>query len=235
MFYSPDVPLNRKLESLFMLSFYPIQSIIALAHLTIMFAWALDIKIMSFFPFPAVLAGYAAISLIDGFYVWVQMYEREGLIRGTKRYIVTLLPMMLFHGGYFYHYVQQLIKGLKGYARFNLSEKKYVLLERDWAYHYSSNKFAFNLGSLGLGLFVWGTLFYAHTFRDFISMAPFIFNIFLWGFSLLAFVPRRKGVLGKIDIIGEIVFVIAKSYYDLLLWPFKFLKKAYLMPAIKHL
>jgi hypothetical protein len=225
MFYSPDVPLYRKLESLFMLSFYPIQSIIALSHLTIMFAWALDIKIMSFFPFFAVLAGYAAITLIDGLYVWVHMYEREGIIRGTKRYITTLLPMMLFHGSYFYHYMQQLIKGLKGYARFNISEKKYNLSKRDWNYHYSANKFAFNMGSLGLGLFIWGVLFYTHNSRDYILMMPFIFNIFLWGFSMLAFVPRKEGIFGKVDIIGEAAFMIIRSYYDIFLWPFKFLKK----------
>ncbi len=225
MFNSLDVPLYRKLESLFMLSFYPIQSIVALSHLTIMFAWALDIEIMSFFPFFAVLAGYAAITLIDGLYVWVHMYEREGIIRGTKRYIVTLLPMMLFHGSYFYHYMQQLIKGLKGYARFNISEKKYTLSTRDWNYHYSVNKFAFKMGSLGLGLFIWGVLFYTHNSRDYLLMMPFILNIFLWGFSTLVFIPRKKGLFGKVDIIGEAVFMILSSYYDILLWPFRFIKK----------
>lgn len=226
MFLSAEVPFYRKLESLFMLSFYPIQSIVALSHLTIMLAWALDVKVMSFFPFPAVLTGYITITLIDGLYVWVHMYEREGIVRGTKRYIVTLLPMMLFHGGYFYHYIQQLIKGLKGYARFNVSAKGYTLSASDWNYHYSSNKFAFNMGTLGLGLFILGVLFYEHNLRDFILVTPFIFNTLLWGFAMLIFVPRRKGVLGKIDIIGEIVFVIIRSCYDIFFWPFNFSSNA---------
>ncbi|MBU2504579.1 MAG: hypothetical protein KKB89_02140, partial [Candidatus Omnitrophica bacterium] len=98
MLISSAVPLHRKLESLFMVSYYLVQLIIALAHFLILFAWALNLKIMSFFPLPAVLFGYLVVALVDSFYVWIHMYEREGILRGTKRYLVTLVPMMLFHG-----------------------------------------------------------------------------------------------------------------------------------------
>lgn len=220
MLISPQVSLHRKLESLFMLSFYPLQAIVVLAHFLVLSAWAIGIDIFSFLLFPAVLLSFAIITLTDGLYVWVHMYEREGIIRGTKRYFITLLPMVFFHGGYFYHYLEQLIKGLKGYAKFNISEKKYQLLQKRWNEHYQKNKFSFNLGSLGVGLFVWGAIVQRHSLYEVAAILPFVFSSLIWGFSILFFVRREERILWGLDFLGEAVFIFVRSFYDLLTSPF---------------
>ena len=217
MMISPEVPLYRKLESMFMLSYYPIQSIIALSHFLVLFAWALNIKIVTLFPLSAVLSGYLLITLVDSFYVWVHMHEREGIIRGTKRYVETFFPMMVFHGGYFYHYLEQLLKALQGYARFNISQKKYELISDAWNVHYKRNRFSFNLGSLALGFFLWGALFYSHSRIEFVFMLPFLLSIFVWGFSVLFLIPRKKGFLNIVDFFGEVVLIFFRAYYDMFL------------------
>ena len=226
MLYSPDVPLYSKLESIFMLSYYPALMIIAAAHFLILAAWAAGFKILSVFPLSLLLISYIAINLVDSLYVLVHMYEREGVIRGTKRYLETLLPMIAFHGGYFYHYLEQQIKAVKGYSRFNISEKKYAMVEEGLGKHYLQNKTAFNLGSLGLGLFAWGMVFHAPSRADVWAMAPFVFSSFIWGFSALFFVARKGGIWNLFDISGEIVFVIVRSYVDILLWPFGLIRSA---------
>ena len=225
MLVSTAVPLHRKLESIFMLSYYPIQSIIVLAHFSVLLAWALGIDIFSFLPITVFLLSYFAVALVDGLYVWVHMHEREGIIRGTKRYFATLLPMVLFHGGYFYYYLEQLIKGLKGYAKFNISEKKYQLSQDRWDEHYQKNKFAFNLGSVSLGLFIWGLMFQRHSLSDTVKVMPFVFSNLVWGFSMLFFVYRAKKILRRIDFFGEVIFIFLRSCYDILTSPVKIFHK----------
>ncbi len=221
MLLSPAVPACRKFESLFMLSYYPVLFIIVLSHLLVLLCWASGIRIFDLYPMPMVLLSYLMISFIEGFYVWVHMHEKEGIIRGTKKYVATLARMMLFHSGYFYHYIEQLLKALKGYAKFNISEKNYEETRWGWTLHYQENKFTFICGSLGIMLFFVGLIMHPYHWRHYLALTPFLLSSFLWGFSLLFFIPRKTHFFCKIDIIGEILFIIIRSCWDILFYPFQ--------------
>lgn len=221
MLLSQVVPLYRKLEFFFMLSYYPVQTIIVLAHFTVLSAWAFGIDIFSHFSFLALFLSYSFITITDSLYVWVHMHEREGIIRGTKHYFSTFIPITLFHASYYLHYTEQVIRSLKGYAKFNISEKKYHMPLNRWTEHYINNKFSFKVASAGLCLFIFGVFFQRHSTDEMLKIAPFIFSNVIWGFSVLFFVRREEKILWRVDFLGEVLFIIVRSLYDTLLVPLK--------------
>ena len=217
MLLSTKTYRHKKLESLFMISYYPIQVLIVFANIVVISGLIFNITFFYvYLPAILILIGYMLL-VSDGLLSVVNLVERHGYLRGIGQYCLYFLPMSIFHSSYIPFYTQQFRKGLKGYARFNMSEKMSEAYEGSWSEGYTQNRITINIGSVLLGLAITGLALHPLTIIGYIAYFPFIFNCIVWTIGPFFYIARRKPSQKVADILVGLPYVIAKSYYDLIL------------------
>jgi len=216
MLLSARTNRHKKLESLFMISYYPIQVLIVFANIVVISGLVLDITFFYVY-LPAILIVIGYMLLIsDGLLSVVNLIERHGYIRGIGRYILYFFPMSIFHSSYIPFYTRQFRKGLKGYARFDMSEKVSEAYEGNWRQSYLDNRVTMNLGSVLLGLAITGLALHPLTYIGYVAYFPFIFNCIVWTIGPLFYIARRNPWKKLADVTLGIPYVLFKSYSDMI-------------------
>ncbi len=206
---------HRKVEALYMVSYYPLQVLILFANAVILTGLALNIT-FSFLYLPILLisAGYFLL-LSEGLLSVVDLFERYGRRRGLLRYLALFFPMSVFHTSYMPFYVSQFGKGLKGYARFNVTEKRSALLEGSWEETYRNNASSMQTGSVLLTLALAGLLLHPLSAIGYVAYFPFVYSSAIWTIGPFFFITRRSRVRKVADVVLGLPYVLARAYGDL--------------------
>ncbi|PIZ85046.1 MAG: hypothetical protein COX96_00645, partial [Candidatus Omnitrophica bacterium CG_4_10_14_0_2_um_filter_44_9] len=214
MLSSSKTSLHKKLEALFMVSYYPVSSLYIFATFIAISGWLFGITPYIYLPKGFLAIGYIML-LADSLPLLVNLIEGFGYFRGFSLFLVLFLPMSAFHGSYIPHHLEQLNKGLSGYARFNLTHKLAEQEKETWAQEYELNKFTHVVGSILMGMVITASILHPLDWFGYLALLPFIHNTFIWTWGGILFSAGKRAVCKVIDGILFIPYSMVRSYIDL--------------------
>lgn len=122
--------------------------------------------------------------------------------------------LFVLYVSYIPHYLEQLRKGLRGNARFNISEKLSEQTKDDWRNTYRENQVPLNIGGLLCGVVVINLIFNRWTLLSFLAYLPFIYNGIIWAIGPFIFIPRKNKLAKLLDSTASLPYVMIRSYID---------------------
>lgn len=213
MLLSTKTGWHRKAEALFMVSHYPIEGLVVYASFAALLSSAFKVT-PGYLPLTFFMIGYLLI-VSQTLQLFVNLSERHGYRKGIRLFLSMYLPINVLYVSYIPHYLEQLRKGLRGNARFNISEKLSEQTQDDWRNTYRENRVPLNIGGLLCGVIVVNLIFNRWTLLSFLAYLPFIYNGIIWAIGPFIFIPRKNKLTKLLDATASLPYVMVRSYIDL--------------------
>ncbi|RKY45196.1 MAG: hypothetical protein DRP81_04455, partial [Candidatus Omnitrophota bacterium] len=223
---SDKLPWNIKLETLFMLSYYPTQIFIILGTV----AYIMGVYFFSFNPYtflPAIflIIGWILAEAIN-LEALIYMIENHGLIKGITKYFKTFPILAIFYVSFIPHYYECVKKALKGYAKFIVTRISGIISRESWKNIYINNKCSIQLGSLLVTIII----LIPFQLFNFIVSILFILNSFIWLIAPFIFNPAKNKIEKLKDLIIGPIWALVITYYEVSIGA---IRKYFLLRSIK--